>query len=925
MQKWSPFGRSLAVIMVGFTLIPMLILTGLGIINVRAQLHDHSLTQTATVAALIQQAISKWIGDARLQLTLITTQPDVAKNLYTLFAAPQGQSEGQSSIQADLNRAMFILATRYFTEFYAVTLDGRIVLSSQLDSQGKTLDIDLPTLTQSGKYTWGFRPLSLLGPHVALMWQPIRDQNRALVGFVVGQISLESLSSVIRNNTVGMGLSGETYLIDADNLSLTELRYPLPSVKPPQLLLKPSLTQYNVNGMFSGQFDDYAARPVIGIVQPLQVPLSASLVVHQQQAEAFASLNTFINAALILTICLMAVAILASLLISQRIIRPLQRLSAAAGSMAAGDFNTTVEIVRNDEIGVLAVAFNLMTSKLSLIFSELAQSNRILRLRAEQISAINRVGQQATEALDLNVLLETVAAAIQKTFKYDRVALYLPDPQTTQLVCHTMAVIGLPATDAPEPLPRYDLADTSFVGAAARSQQPVNIPDVRCDPRYVPNHPRSAVQSEICLPLLFGGHLLGVLDIQSARLNAFIQPDLEGLTILAHQLAIAIRNADLFRDKEIARKVADDANRQKSEFLSTMSHELRTPLNVIIGYSTSMLTRPVMYDNIPLPPVYDSAITGIMNSGQHLLGLINDILDLSKIEAGQVELSVEPIDPLSILEGIRATAIGLVKPEVRVRADYASDLPLVLGDDLRIRQTLLNLVSNAAKFTDHGTLTLSAAVRDDKLLFTVSDTGIGIPEDAKPFLFGRFRQASRDVERAHGGSGLGLNIARQLVLMQGGDIGFESREGHGAKFFFTIPLAPPGATLAPPAASTEQISSRVSIQPFDSAQSLPRQALLVDSGTQTRHALHNLLTRRNYDVLEADNPAVALELSELVSPALIVLHLHRKDSEDMLRLPVHLRELPALKNLPLIVFHNVRDFEEQLFFQQIEALELARQ
>ena len=916
MRQWvlwrSPLGRSLAVIMVGFTLIPMLILTALGIYNVQVQLQERSLAQTATVMALIQQAVSQWIGDAKGQLASTATQPEVAQNITAVFVGDP------AAVRRNLNRSLVVLTTRYFSDVYLVTPKGQIVLSSEISSEGKSLDVDLVRLSQAGKYTWGFRESALLGSHVALMWQPIRDQSRNIMGFLVGQISLESLSSVIKNNTIGMGESGETYLIDTSNFPLTPLRFPVPGAEPPRLLLKPLSTQYNVNGMFSGLFADYAARPVIGVVESLQAPISGSVVVHQQQAEAYSSLNNIMKAALILAVSLMAAAILASILISQRIIQPLQRLSAAAGSMAAGKLDTRVQLVRNDEVGVLADAFNQMASELSIMFSKLAQSNRILGVRAEQLSAMNSVGQQATAALDLHVLLETVTSAIQKTFNYYIVALYLPDDSSNCMVCHAIADSEPSSSLRKNELPQHRLVATNLVGSAAYSRQIINVPDVQQDTRYIadPLYPKTA--SEICVPLIFGNHLMGVLDIQSEGLNAFVEHDLDVMLILAHQLAIAIRNAELFQDSELARKLADEANQQKSEFLSNMSHELRTPLNVIIGYSSSILSRPAMYDNVPLPPVYESAIKGIMSSGQHLLGVINDILDLSKIEAGQVEVSLEPVDPLPILEGIRTTAIGLVKSDVKVRSGYGSKLPYVMGDELRIRQILLNLVSNAAKFTEHGTITIDAEAEDGKLLFSVSDTGIGIPEDAQAVLFHRFKQ----VNTSQGGTGLGLSIARQLVHMHGGEIWFESRFGQGSKFFFTIPLAPEHSIVPQPLDKPAEISPRVSL--FDTVQPSLRQAMLIDSDTHTHKMLQSILAQRDYDVLEINDAQQALELAELIAPNLVVIHLHQTDCDEILRLPDLFRNSTISGELSLVVFRDLIDFDDPEVLNQFVTAEKAQ-
>jgi hypothetical protein len=257
----SPFGRSLALIMVGFTLVPMVILTALGIFNIQFQLRERILTQTATVAALIQSSLTRWVGEGRTQLAATATQADVAQNLSLIFSS----KEDLPAIRQSLNRTLFILTTRYFSDVYLVNAAGKIILSSQITAQNKALGLDLVGLTQSGKYTWGFGSLPVFGSQVGLMWQPIRDQDRNLVGFLVGQISLESISSVVRNNTVGMGQSGETYLIDPDNMPLTQLRFPLPSSSQARLQFKPLSTQYSVNGMFSGQFDDYGSRPVIGL------------------------------------------------------------------------------------------------------------------------------------------------------------------------------------------------------------------------------------------------------------------------------------------------------------------------------------------------------------------------------------------------------------------------------------------------------------------------------------------------------------------------------------------------------------------------------------------------------------------------------------------------------------------------------------
>lgn len=252
--------------------------------------------------------------------------------------------------------------------------------------------------------------------------------------------------------------------------------------------------------------------------------------------------------------------------------------------------------------------------------------------------------------------------------------------------------------------------------------------------------------------------------------------------------ALSDRLQQLNSDLESAREAAETAKNFRGQFLANMSHELRTPLNAIIGFSETMRKFPAMYDGVELPEAYEADMTQIYSSGKQLLTLINDILDLARIDAGKLEIRFEVVEVEPIVAMVISTAQGLIgaKP-IKLTTDVITPMPYVMGDENRIRQVLLNLYSNAVKFTDRGEVKLSIRDTDEGIRFSVSDTGVGISADELGSIFEEFRQASQISGRdPRTGSGLGLAISRQLVTMMNGRIWVESQVGVGSTFHFTL-------------------------------------------------------------------------------------------------------------------------------------------
>lgn len=237
-----------------------------------------------------------------------------------------------------------------------------------------------------------------------------------------------------------------------------------------------------------------------------------------------------------------------------------------------------------------------------------------------------------------------------------------------------------------------------------------------------------------------------------------------------------------------ARRAAEEAKHFRGQFLANMSHELRTPLNAVIGFSETMLNFPPMYNMVELPVEYRGDLLQIHTSGKHLLNIINDILDLSKIDVGRLDIDLQKVELDAIFKGVMSTAVGLVggKP-VKLLRDCPDVLPDVAGDPVRIRQVLLNLYSNAAKFTDKGNITLGLTANEDEVTISVKDTGSGISPQNYELIFEEFRQGAEGRRQARAGSGLGLAISRQLLNLMNGRIWVESTINEGSTFYFSLP------------------------------------------------------------------------------------------------------------------------------------------
>jgi signal transduction histidine kinase len=324
-------------------------------------------------------------------------------------------------------------------------------------------------------------------------------------------------------------------------------------------------------------------------------------------------------------------------------------------------------------------------------------------------------------------------------------------------------------------------------GRALAEGRVVHIADVKADPEYtlVEGQRLGDYRTILCVPMLREGVPIGVLDLTRSEVRPFTDRQIDLVTTFADQAAIAIENVRLFEEIQDKSRQLEEASQHKSQFLANMSHELRTPLNAILGYTE------LMADGAYGEP--SEKMVGILQrleaNGRHLLGLINDVLDLSKIEAGQLELELSDYSIQDIAQIVRSTLEPLATDKkLGFKLELAPKLPSGRGDGRRLTQVLINLVGNAIKFTDAGEVAIKAEAGNGLFHVSVHDTGPGISATDQAKLFQEFQQADNAITRKKGGTGLGLAISKRFIEMHGGKIWVESQVGQGSTFAFTLPV-----------------------------------------------------------------------------------------------------------------------------------------
>jgi len=558
-------------------------------------------------------------------------------------------------------------------------------------------------------------------------------------------------------------------------------------------------------------------------------------------------------------------------------------------------------------LAVISILTNKVTRDLATIRRDLRANQEELETQAAVSASFAKVALLVNSTLDLDHVLEVITQSLSEVFNFNLTAILFYDKDGHTLNLHSM--LGQVPAQTVERLRGLAIPlaeqDSAFV-VTYLTRTPTYVPDLAGDKGAKKGvsakaHRLVPVKSLLVYPLVIENEVIGVLSFSDTREQFHLEEkDIELIGRYVTFVATAIRNARMFQSVTEARQAAEGANRAKSQFLANMSHELRTPMNAVIGYS-EMLEEEArdqgLDDMVP-------DLQRIRSAGRHLLKLINDVLDLSKIEADKVQLYPEQVMATDLVDEVAAAVKPLVEANQNLlKVEVEGELGELFVDVTKVKQVILNLLSNGAKFTERGTLTLHVSRRHERgldwLVVDVTDTGIGMTEEQLGRLFQPFSQADASTTRKYGGSGLGLAISKHFAEMMGGSLRASSVIGHGSTFTFKLPVQaavadrPSGVAVEHPT-TTMEMDVLPDIGPDSPV------VLVIDDDASVRDLMRRLLLREGYRVeAVADGETGILRARELY-PMVITLDVMMPgmDGWTVLR---HLKADPRLAKIPVIM------------------------
>ena len=547
-------------------------------------------------------------------------------------------------------------------------------------------------------------------------------------------------------------------------------------------------------------------------------------------------------------------------------------------------------------------------------YRQLNEQEHEIRQRAAELATVNSISQALASKLELDALMPMIGDEVRKVFDAHVAYVALIDRATNTV--HFPYGYGDTFTSRPHGTGMTSRIIDTGEPLLINEDISVRTAQLNIQRRGVP------AKSYLGVPIPAGGEVIGVISVQDTKQEGrFTEDDLRLLTTIATNVGVAIQNARLFEETKQAKAAAEEADAAKSAFLSTVSHELRTPLTSVLGFAKIIKKRledrlfPLIVSDDrkvqqAMQQVADN-LNVVVSEGERLTKLIDDVLDLAKIEAGKLEWHMEPLTVPDIVERATAATSSLFEHKgLQMVKDIEADLPSIVGDRDRLIQVVINLISNSVKFTDQGSVTCRARRRDGELVVSVIDTGMGIAPADQPKVFEKFKQVGDTLTDKPKGTGLGLPICKEIVEHHGGRIWVESELGKGSAFSFTIPLVTASAGKAAPIdleSLVKRLRERVDVtapRPSDR----PPSILAVDDEAHIRELLKQEFGEAGYRLRLASNGREALAEIRRERPDLVILDVMMPEINGF-DVAAVLKNDPQTMDIPIIILSIVEDKE----------------
>ncbi|HZR45265.1 MAG TPA: response regulator, partial [Candidatus Manganitrophaceae bacterium] len=718
---------------------------------------------------------------------------------------------------------------------------------------------------------------------------------------------------------IRFGSTGHAMLIDSEGVVLICPILPTGShVTDPQLLKAVTSDQ---PGWITAHNDGHGGtNSIVGFAPVEAVNHFASAqggsewhsFIRQEPEETYAPVQSLLGTVFLSGSLLVGFTCFLGFMVSGKLVKPLLLLHEGAEHIRKGELGHRLQINTNDEIEALADKFNEMAEKLSESYATLEHK---VAARTRELQALNQIATTVNQSLELQGLLDSTLDKVIEVTSFESGYIELLDPQENQLVLKShrgftadLLKLFLHTTESRKL--SKQVVET-HAPAILEDAQALNVGNPLITAGY---------QTFIAVPVQSKNKIMGTFTLASRIPHTFTPQDLQLLSSIGNQLGTALENANLYQKEQETVEKLMEMDRIKSEFLSNISHELRTPLTSIIGFSEILLDKLAG----ELSPEQESFIKNMNTSGQYLLEIINNLLDLSKIKAGKMEIHSQRFSLLELLNTVRQTIIPMTyKKGLLFDVTVDDDIDVIYTDEGKMKQILLNLLGNAVKFTPaKGEISLSVKKSKSRgtpaVEISVRDTGIGIPESAQKKIFDEFQQIDGSYTRDYPGTGLGLAITKRFIEILRGEIQVYSQAGFGTTFTVLIPvqeeIRPPLYTEPPlPTIQVQRAEERPApVQAVTNAKAAESigadrpKILVVEDDPAVAKLLALYLNQDGYSVIHAFNGEEAIEKAQEMKPFAITLDimLPEIDGWEVLK---KLKTLPATQDIPVIIVSIVEN------------------